>query len=305
MGSTLYNIGRNHENQFELGKALDFHIRALAIRKAKLDPGHESLASSLHQIGSAYQKLGNYGRAIDYCNQALAISIKAFGPIHINVAANYMTIGNLHGFMFNYKEAIHFIKEGNSILEKIYGDESDILPTYQAYLGRLYGFLGEHQSALASFKTAQRQAEKNLAPNHAYLGIVYNIIGDYYSTNNNPPLAMRYFEKALSIFRLASGRGSVREADILGRIGLLKIKAKETNEGMASYHLALHIYRNKMGVGLMLLGDQLGDIRNMEVAVPISYKIKMKDTYLSFGMQAGIVNQKQQPWRAQYLRYKR
>jgi CHAT domain-containing protein len=248
LANTLYNIGRNHENQFELDKALYYHDRALTIRQVKLDPEHESLANSLHQIGSAYQKLGNYDRAIDYCNQALAISIKAFGPIHTNVAANYMTIGNLHGFMFNYREAVHFIKEGNSILEKIYGDKSDILPTYQAYLGRLYGFLGEHQSALSAFKTAQRQAEKNLAPNHAYLGIVYNIIGDYYSTNNNPALALKYFEKALTIFRVSSGRNSVREADILGRIGLLQIKAKDTEKGFESYDLALKIYLTKMGM---------------------------------------------------------
>lgn len=55
------------------------------------------------------------------------------------------------------------------------------------------------------------------------------------------------------------------------------------------------IMQNKMGLGLVVLHDQLGDIRNVELAIPVSYKIKFNDTYLSFGMQAGFVNQNNNP----------
>jgi CHAT domain-containing protein len=247
LAHTLYNLGRNFENQYELGKALEFHTRALKIRMAKLDPGHESLSHSLHQLGSAYQKLGNYDRALEYCQMALDISIKAFGQVHTNVVANYYTIGNLHGFMFNYPEAIRYIKEGNSVYEQIYGDKSDILPTYEAYLGRLYGFIGEHDAALKSFKQAQSHAEKNLTPNHAYLGIVYNIIGDYYSVNNDQALAQNYFDKAIRIFKSSMGNGSVREADVLGRMGLMNVKSKNFKKAHEHYQFALDIYLSKMG----------------------------------------------------------
>ncbi len=246
LANTFYNLARNYENQYELNKALELHLKALKIRSAKLNAGHESLANSLHQIGSAYQKLGNYDRALEYCNQALEISIKSLGPVHTNVAANYLTIGNLHGFMFNYREAIRFIKEGNSILEKLYGDKSDILPTYEAYLGRLYGNVGEHTSALNSFKKAQLQAEKNLGPNHVYLGIVYSFMGDYYSAINEPVMAENYCRKALTIFR-KSGSGSVREADMLGRIGTIQVSANHFKDAFENYRLALSIYLSKMG----------------------------------------------------------
>jgi type IX secretion system PorP/SprF family membrane protein len=53
------------------------------------------------------------------------------------------------------------------------------------------------------------------------------------------------------------------------------------------------IVQNKMGVGLMILQDKLGDIRNIEVAIPVAYKIKLQEeTYLSFGMQGGFINQR-------------
>lgn len=247
LANTFYNLARNYENQYELSKALDLHMKALKIRTAKLNAGHESLANSLHQIGSAYQKLGNYDRALEYCNRALEISIKSLGPIHTNVAANYLTIGNLHGFMFNYREAIRFIKEGNSILEKLYGDKSDILPTYEAYLGRLYGNVGEHASALHSFKKAQVQAGKNLGPNHVYLGIVYSFMGDYYSAINEPVQAENYCRKAMTIFRKASAGGSVREADMLGRIGSIQVSRKDFTEAHENYAAALRMYLSKMG----------------------------------------------------------
>ncbi len=57
----------------------------------------------------------------------------------------------------------------------------------------------------------------------------------------------------------------------------------------------ISIVQNKVGLGLMVLQDKLGDIRNIEVAIPISYKIKLKETVFSFGMQAGFVNQSNNP----------
>jgi type IX secretion system PorP/SprF family membrane protein len=70
----------------------------------------------------------------------------------------------------------------------------------------------------------------------------------------------------------------------------------EANPVTANFSGNISILQNKMGVGLVVTHDKLGDIRNLEVNVPISYKIKFEnDTYLSFGLQAGMVNQKNDP----------
>jgi type IX secretion system PorP/SprF family membrane protein len=65
----------------------------------------------------------------------------------------------------------------------------------------------------------------------------------------------------------------------------------EANPVTANFSGNISILQNKMGAGLVVTGDKLGDIQNIEVSVPVSYKIKFNDTYLSFGMQAGFVNQ--------------
>ena len=70
----------------------------------------------------------------------------------------------------------------------------------------------------------------------------------------------------------------------------------EANPMTANFSGNISFLQNKMGAGLVLTHDQLGDIKNLEVAIPLSYKIKFEnDTYLSFGMQAGIVNQTNDP----------
>jgi type IX secretion system PorP/SprF family membrane protein len=71
----------------------------------------------------------------------------------------------------------------------------------------------------------------------------------------------------------------------------------EANPRTLNFSSNVSIAQNKVGLGLVVLHDQLGDIRNLEVAVPVSYKIKLETLTISFGMQAGFVNQKNNPAR--------
>jgi len=51
-------------------------------------------------------------------------------------------------------------------------------------------------------------------------------------------------------------------------------------------HLALA--ENKVGVGIVAVQDQLGDIKNTQYGGVFSYHIKLKNSTFSFGMQAGF-----------------
>jgi type IX secretion system PorP/SprF family membrane protein len=56
----------------------------------------------------------------------------------------------------------------------------------------------------------------------------------------------------------------------------------------ASAHTSL--VNNKVGAGILFSSDQIGNITNNETNVAVSYKIKLKESILSFGMQAGFQN---------------
>jgi type IX secretion system PorP/SprF family membrane protein len=50
------------------------------------------------------------------------------------------------------------------------------------------------------------------------------------------------------------------------------------------------LFNNKMGVGLMIVKDQIGENKNLLAMGTYSYKIEFEDITLSFGLQAGIAN---------------
>lgn len=106
------------------------------------------------------------------------------------------------------------------------------------------------------------------------------------------PIYAQYLNNPLTINPAYAGINNQFSARVQARTQWAGIEA---NPQTFNFSGNMSIVQNKMGVGLVVLHDQLGDIRNIEVAVPISYKIKFNDTYLSFGMQAGIVNQNNNP----------
>ncbi|MFZ2904953.1 MAG: type IX secretion system membrane protein PorP/SprF [Cyclobacteriaceae bacterium] len=62
----------------------------------------------------------------------------------------------------------------------------------------------------------------------------------------------------------------------------------------ATIHTSL--FDNKMGAGIMVVSDQVGENKNTMAMATYGYKIQMEDIFLSFGLQAGVVN-----YRADYL----
>jgi type IX secretion system PorP/SprF family membrane protein len=56
----------------------------------------------------------------------------------------------------------------------------------------------------------------------------------------------------------------------------------------ASVHSTL--VDNKMGAGLFILQDKAGINKNTEIQATYAYRLDLKDKFLSFGLQAGVIN---------------
>ncbi len=106
------------------------------------------------------------------------------------------------------------------------------------------------------------------------------------------PIYAQYLNNPLTINPAYAGINNQFSARVQARTQWAGIEA---NPRTANFSGNMAIMQNKMGLGFVVLHDQLGDIRNVELAIPVSYKIKFNDTYLSFGMQAGFVNQNNNP----------
>ncbi len=57
----------------------------------------------------------------------------------------------------------------------------------------------------------------------------------------------------------------------------------------------MSIKENKMGVGLILVNDRIGEVTNSSANASYAYKLELKDQVLSFGMQMGLMNYRTDP----------
>jgi type IX secretion system PorP/SprF family membrane protein len=59
-----------------------------------------------------------------------------------------------------------------------------------------------------------------------------------------------------------------------------------------TFHASGHtsLVNNKVGAGLLLMNDKIGNVSNTEVNASFAYKLQLNETVLSFGMQAGVQN---------------
>jgi len=64
-----------------------------------------------------------------------------------------------------------------------------------------------------------------------------------------------------------------------------------------TFNLNSHIslVDNRVGAGLMILQDKIGNNTNTEITAVGSYKLQLENSVFSFGMQAGVVNFKTDP----------
>ncbi len=67
------------------------------------------------------------------------------------------------------------------------------------------------------------------------------------------------------------------------------------NPTMINFSTHMSLYQNKVGAGLMLVQDRIGDTRTTEINAMYSYKLEFRDYVLSFGLLTGMVSLQNDP----------
>jgi type IX secretion system PorP/SprF family membrane protein len=99
------------------------------------------------------------------------------------------------------------------------------------------------------------------------------------------PLYSQYFNNPMLINPAFAGSNDRLYASVAYRSQWVGVEGGPTTFNFNS-HIAL--VNNKVGVGILAVQDQLGDIKNTQYGGAFSYKIKLTNSTFSFGMQAGF-----------------
>lgn len=62
------------------------------------------------------------------------------------------------------------------------------------------------------------------------------------------------------------------------------------NPVTSNFNAHSSFYQNKMGLGLQIISDQVGENKNTEINFAYAYKLELNNSTLSFGLQAGFIN---------------
>lgn len=103
----------------------------------------------------------------------------------------------------------------------------------------------------------------------------------------NDPLYAQYLNNPLLINPAYTGLNNNFNASVTYRKQWAGFDGSPVTANVSAHTSLLN---NKMGVGLMLLQDKIGNSNNTEIQGTYAYKIGLDDKYMSFGLQAGVLN---------------
>ena len=199
LASAYSNTGYTYSILGDYGRALEYKLKALAIRERVFPPDHPDLAITYDSTGSTYSELGDHEKALEYKLKALAIREKILSGDHPDLARSYNNVGMTYGNLGDHHKALEYLRKALEIRERVLpGDHPNLALSYNN-VGYAYGNLGDHRKALEYKLRALEIRKRVLSPDHPDLAASYNNVGSTYSDLGDYGKALEYQLKALSI----------------------------------------------------------------------------------------------------------
>ena len=118
-----------------------------------------------------------------------------------------------------------------------------------------------------------------------HLLLVFTYLFSFAACAQQDPIYAQYINNPLVINPAFAGSNNMFNAAVQYRTQWAGLDANPATFNFSSH---LSMAQNKVGVGLIASQDKLGDVKNTAFNTLYSYKIQLKETVFSFGLQAGF-----------------
>ncbi|MCE7924782.1 MAG: tetratricopeptide repeat protein [Haliscomenobacteraceae bacterium CHB4] len=189
MATSYSNLTVAYTNLSEYQKALEFNLKALAIREKILPDNHPDLATSYGIQALIFSNLGEYQKQLDFDLRALTIWEKILPINHPNLVRSYSNVGGAYRNVGEYKKGIEYAQK--AILR---GEASS--PKHPS-LHRFYANLGITYIKARHYPEAKAALEKSesLKPEER----VYRGWAMYYASQKKKKQAIEGLQKAVTL----------------------------------------------------------------------------------------------------------
>jgi len=227
------DIGNCYTRVNKLNEALEYHIKAYALRK-QLGMDLKA-AGSLSNISIIYKQQGNFKLSAEYMMKALRIyESKNDSPLQALVKGN---LANLYLNMKKPSIAKKYLDESYSI-SKAKNIKSLLSTAYSSYT-EYYFMTKKFDLALANaFQSVSILEKMNRKSD---LALINNTIGQIYLEKKNYDLAMDYYTKSLALRKELGDDFGV--ASCYKNIGYAQVLQQNYSSAEKNYKLALDIFK--------------------------------------------------------------
>lgn len=214
---SLINLASSYEKKNEYGKAIDCREKSLALMGSRIGKCVK-YANTLTNIGVLYSNF-DYNSSIEYFEKALKIKSDILGYNHedcINLINNLLIMHYMQG---NYLEALKYAKLNNQNITEVYVQNSEEFISNLSDIALILSDMGEMEKSLSIYLRLEKYLEAQKSNNQIRLyDIVLNNIGVIYQNLEDCNMALKYYEKALSIRKDLYGEYSSQYTTTLDNI---------------------------------------------------------------------------------------
>jgi non-specific serine/threonine protein kinase/serine/threonine-protein kinase len=220
--------------------------RSLAIRTAKLAPGHPDVLSTMGALAALRYLQGRAQQAESLFVYVLAAYDSTPHPDTLR-AVMMRSLGTVYWSQHRYAEAEPLLRGALEIQERVLGPDHWAVSASRNNLGGLYYSMGRYNDALQAYERALIVAEKSLGPAHPNVLGLYNNIGETYWKLSRRAEAESLLRKALAGKEKVFPPGDARVATTLHALGGVLRDEGRFREAEAYYRRALAIREQAPG----------------------------------------------------------
>jgi tetratricopeptide (TPR) repeat protein len=255
-------------------KALEYHNKALAIRRKLFGEKHQKVALSYYFIGKCYRgfsrdesnqdhDLNPVQKEQEFLHLALNLQLKILGENHYQTANSYEALGNYYyEIEKDYYKGFDFQQKALVVRTKIFDANHPKIASSYIDMAIYYRVINMFDEELSFLEKALKIQLSILGDEHVEIAKSYFLLADRYRRANELNKALSYYEYALAVFNKLNHEQSAEVAEALLGIALVYRDMNEQALELAYLFKSCEIHKKvfsekhfKTGIVFMELGQ--------------------------------------------------
>ncbi|MDR3194752.1 MAG: tetratricopeptide repeat protein [Tannerella sp.] len=244
--SNMYTfLGYGYNKIANYPQAVEWYLKAYAIREKLLGREHPAMAISCNNIAAVYYNQNLCAEAAEWYLKALAIREKAKVKEQLSTAGIYKNVAIVYHSQGKYAEALEMNLKAYGIGERLQGKDHPDTAVICSSIAAACDGLGRRAEALEWYLKDVTVREKTLGKDHFNLALASNNIAYLYNHLARYDEALEWYQRVLAIREKELGKNHPDTANASNNIAIVYSNLNEYDKAL-EWHLKALAVREKV-----------------------------------------------------------